>query len=58
MLIRPPRLPGTYEDRDMDCQEALEVALVDLIDGAIQAGWSEHESRQAIIGLVASFISR
>jgi hypothetical protein len=30
-MIRPPRAEGPYRDRDLDCQEALEVLFLDLV---------------------------
>ena len=39
-------------DRHLDCQEALEDGLRDLIDQAVIAGWKPHEVFDALASLV------
>lgn len=40
MEIKPPRLTADNEDYGIECQEALDIPARDLVDKAIQAGWS------------------
>ncbi|NWJ25397.1 hypothetical protein [Rhizobium sp. RM] len=47
--VKGPLRPDEYPDRFMDCQEALAAKFHDLLDGAIEAGWSEHEVLAAVI---------
>lgn len=49
--MRTPRHLGSYPDRDLDLQEALEDGFVALIAAAEKAGWLPLEAYQAVISL-------
>jgi hypothetical protein len=38
MVTEPPKLPNSYPDRHVDCQEALEFELQGFIEQAQRAG--------------------
>lgn len=46
--IIEPKAPGLYVDRDIDCEEAMDYAITDLLDRASAAGWSIPEALAAI----------
>lgn len=46
--IISPKAPGLYVDRDIDCEEAMDYAITDLLDRASTAGWSIPEALAAI----------
>ncbi|MDB5523884.1 MAG: hypothetical protein JWM58_1647 [Rhizobium sp.] len=50
-IFAAPRHPHEYADRHIDCQCALEDALVTVIDYAEAAGWSVGKITTAIIEL-------
>ncbi len=50
--LRGPRKLGLYEDRDIDCQEALEAGLMTLVDRAEAAGWLRIEAYAALVELI------
>ena len=50
--LRGPRKLGLYEDRDIDCQEALEAGLMTLVDRAEAAGWLRIETECIVGGLI------
>jgi len=41
--MKPPRLPQVYEDRDIDCREAIEDEFLALVDRAYTIGWYPKE---------------
>ncbi|EKJ94772.1 hypothetical protein C241_15768 [Bradyrhizobium lupini HPC(L)] len=47
--VKGPCRPDEYSDRFVDCHEALTSKFHDLLDSAIEAGWSEHEVLAAVI---------
>ncbi|PSJ53657.1 hypothetical protein [Pseudaminobacter soli (ex Li et al. 2025)] len=53
--IDPPKRQERYPDRDIDCQQAIEYALHDLIDNVRAAGWAEHEIVEAIDQLTLAY---
>lgn len=53
-MIDPPKRPGEYPDRDVDCQAALETAFQDLTAEACAAGWGPAEVRRALVRLLAA----
>jgi hypothetical protein len=53
--IDPPRRKHRYPDRDIDCQQAIEDALHELIDTARAAGWSDDEIVEAIDQLTLAY---
>jgi hypothetical protein len=46
--ITPPKTAGLYVDRDVDCEEAMDYAITDLLDRASTVGWSIPEALAAI----------
>ena len=57
MRIQPPRKPQSHPDRNLDCQEALERSFQDLLDLAVEAGWSRQEAMQALIELTNAHLA-
>lgn len=55
MSIRPPKQSGHYEDRAVNCQESLEQTLLDILNEAQEAGWSQGETMDAIEALIIAF---
>jgi hypothetical protein len=49
--FQAPRHAGAYPDRHLDCQCAIEDALITVIDYAEAAGWNTGEITSAIIEL-------
>jgi hypothetical protein len=47
-MVQPPRQNVYYPDRPLDCEEALETALYDLMGSAVALGWTPAEIRLAI----------
>ena len=47
--IPPPTLPPGDPDRHLKCQEALDVALQEVAQAAIKAGWDQEEVATAIV---------
>lgn len=50
--IMSPKQPGPYPDREIDCEEAMDMAVAALIDAAGQAGWTIPEVLDAIAKVV------
>lgn len=50
--IISPRQHGKYPDRDVDCEEAMDIAIAALVDSASQAGWSIPEALDAIAKVI------
>ncbi|HEV7319411.1 MAG TPA: hypothetical protein VGO04_12480 [Ensifer sp.] len=46
-----PKRPGSYSDRDLDCQTAIEDVFKTIADYAVAAGWAEREVASALIEL-------
>jgi hypothetical protein len=46
-IIRP-RHEGNYPDRKLDCEEAMDIAISNALDGAGRAGWTIPEALDAI----------
>lgn len=46
-IIRP-RQEGHYPDRDIDCEEAMDAILRDVLDAGNNAGWSTPEMLDAV----------
>lgn len=45
---KSPRKPSSYDDRNLDCQEALEDDIQELLGRATAAGWSMTEALVAV----------
>lgn len=50
--IRRPLQPGIYPDRDIDCEEAMDIAVSELVDLASNAGWTIPEALDAIARVI------
>lgn len=50
--IKRPLQPGNYPDRDVDCQEAMDIAIVELVDAASRARWTIPEALNAIARVI------
>lgn len=50
-MINPPKRSGRYDDRDIDCQQAIEHEFQELMENVIAAGWGPEEVAEAIEAL-------
>jgi len=50
--IISPKQPGHYPDREIDCEEAMDIAIAALVDAAGQAGWTIPEALDAIAKVI------
>lgn len=50
-IFAAPKREGSYPDRDLDCQMAIESAFRTVADCARAAGWTEQEVADALIEL-------
>lgn len=50
-IFASPKRKGSYPDRDLDCQQALEDIFRAVVEEAEDAGWSEREVSDALIEL-------
>ena len=48
MTVTPPPRPIADPDRIQDAQAAIEEAVLQVIDDAVQAGWGEIEALEAV----------
>lgn len=51
MTIKPPPRPEGHPDRFLDAQEAIEAAVLELVEKAVAAGWGEREAIAAVISV-------
>lgn len=51
MSITPPPRPADHPDRFLDAQEAIEAAVLQIVDEAVEAGWGEVEALAAVVAL-------
>ncbi|MHC1549375.1 hypothetical protein [Phyllobacterium sp. K27] len=49
MMIVVPKRNGPYPEREIDCQMAVEDAVLAIVEGAHLAGWGKAEVLAAII---------
>lgn len=54
--MRSPRHDGKYDDRHLECQEALEDGFLDLVDAGEAAGWSRGEILAALTDLADNHV--
>ena len=47
--VPKPTVPPDDENRHLHCQMAVELPLQDVIQAAVEAGWSEQETLSAVI---------
>jgi len=50
-MIPSPQKDEPYDDRDTDCELALETRIHDLVDEAALVGWTRSEAMAAIVNL-------
>lgn len=50
-MFAAPKREGSYPDRNLDCQMAIENAFRTMADCAVAAGWTEQEVTDALIEL-------
>ena len=53
-MINHPRRLGSYADRDVDCQEAMEPGFQAIVDCMVEAGWLRAEVLRALRRLIAA----
>ena len=51
MHIPPPPVACDAEDRILHCEQALEIALQEIVSAAVAAGWCKDEALVAITNL-------
>ena len=49
-VSQPPR-PEGHPDRFLDAQEAIEAAVLKLVEEAVAAGWGEREAIAAVVAV-------
>ncbi len=54
MTIRPPSIENEHPDYQLACEEAIDVALRELIDTAIVAGWRPETVFPAAVNIVTN----
>ena len=47
--IKAPKQDGDYADRFLDCQEAIENKIQQVMEDAIRAGWTREEAAAALV---------
>lgn len=52
MTVDEPTLAPDHPDRQLTCEEALDVPIRDLVDEAVTKGWKSEEVYQAIVSVV------
>ncbi|MER8410052.1 hypothetical protein [Mesorhizobium sp. M1342] len=53
-MINPPKRQDEYQDRAIDCQEAMEPGFQAIVDCMIEAGWTRGEILRALKRLIAA----
>jgi hypothetical protein len=53
-MIRSPRRPDEYPDREIDCQEAMEPGFQAIVDCMLEAGWTRGEIMRSLRRLIAA----
>ncbi|RUW62113.1 hypothetical protein [Mesorhizobium sp. M7A.F.Ca.US.008.03.1.1] len=53
-MISPPKRQGEYQDRAIDCQEAMEPGFQAIVDCMLEAGWKRGETMRAFKRLIAA----
>lgn len=56
-MTRPPRRSEQYPDRDIDCQEAADVAFRELWDNMAAAKWGSEEIAAALLELTDNHLT-
>ncbi|RWG54845.1 MAG: hypothetical protein EOQ64_18855 [Mesorhizobium sp.] len=53
-MIGKPRHQGSYPDREVDCQQAMEAGFQAIVDCMVEAGWTREEVKRALRRLIAA----
>lgn len=53
-LISPPKRPGEYPDREVDCQKAMEPAFQKIVNCMLEAGWARGEIMRSLRRLISA----
>lgn len=53
-MINPPKGQEEYQDRDIDCQKAMEPGIQAIVDCMREAGWTRGEILRALKRLIAA----
>lgn len=56
MSVKSPEYSEDHPSRDIQCQQALELSVKEIISSAVAAGWNANESGQAIADLAIDFL--
>lgn len=51
-----PHQPAKYDDRFLDCQQSMEEHFNDIMEAAINSGWSPVEAAAAITDLADNYM--
>lgn len=54
--VKPPRLPDTHPDRQIELEEAMEAAVTSIMDAAARAGWHQAEIAAAVVSLAVNYL--
>ncbi|MES0000923.1 hypothetical protein NKJ90_19305 [Mesorhizobium sp. M0051] len=53
-MISPPKRQEEYQDRDIDCQEAMEPGFQAIVDCMLEVGWTRGEILRSLKRLIAA----
>jgi hypothetical protein len=53
-MISPPKKREEYQDREIDCQEAMEPGFQAIVDCMIEVGWMRGEIQRSLKRLIAA----
>lgn len=53
-MVNPPKRQDDYQDRAIDCQEAMEPGFQAIVDCMLEAGWTRGETLRALKRLIAA----
>ncbi|RUW90763.1 hypothetical protein [Mesorhizobium sp. M7A.F.Ca.US.010.02.1.1] len=53
-MINPPKRQDEYQDRAIDCQEAMEPGFQAIVDCMIEVGWTRGEVLRSLKRLIAA----
>ncbi|MER8979234.1 hypothetical protein [Mesorhizobium sp. M0870] len=53
-MINPPKRQDEYQDRAIDCQEAMEPGFQAIVDCMLEAGWTRGEIMRSLKRLIAA----
>lgn len=53
-MINPPKGLEEYQDRHIDCQEAMEPGFQAIVDCMLEVGWTRGETLRALKRLIAA----